>query len=239
MLEAALLVAVAGLAFFVFKIQRKFQWLSGVLVTQADLTRAFSQDRHLERCREYLGVVLQLDPALLPPVGGWGASPDVLLILAEHTLSKKPSLIVEFGSGVSTIVLARCIQLNGSGKLLSFDDDETFAALTVARASRLGLAVEVKATALSTGQYAGEWYAADLPSGIDLLFIDGPPSHIHPETREGAATAFSKLSPGSLIVLDDASRQGERAIAKRWAAAFPHIRFTYLDTDRGVLLGVA
>src|SRR5688572_31116753 len=42
----------------------------------------------------------------LPPMRDWAASPDFLRELASHSLSDRPEVIVECGSGVSTIVLA-------------------------------------------------------------------------------------------------------------------------------------
>jgi hypothetical protein len=57
--------------------------------------------------------------APLPPLRGWAASPDFLLVIAQHALKHKPKVIVECSSGSSTLVLARCCELNGGGHVYS------------------------------------------------------------------------------------------------------------------------
>ena len=63
----------------------------------------------------------------LPPTRGWAASPDFLLALAKHALRVKPEVMVECSSGTSTIVLARCAQINGIGHVYSLEHDEKYA----------------------------------------------------------------------------------------------------------------
>ena len=57
---------------------------------------------------------LRLDRSL-PATRGWAASPDFLILLARHVLARRPHVIVECGSGVSMIVLARCCERNKHG----------------------------------------------------------------------------------------------------------------------------
>jgi hypothetical protein len=50
---------------------------------------------------------------VLPATRGWAASPDLLVVLVDLVISGRPSLVVECGSGASTLWLAwRC---GGSG----------------------------------------------------------------------------------------------------------------------------
>lgn len=236
-----LLAVTGGLLFFVIKIQRKQRWLSTVVATDPHLSRTLEEDRHLDGCLRYLCHLLQLEPKSVPPTGMWAASADTVLLPAEHVLSRKPRLIVEFACGVSTIVLARTLSIAGGGRIVSFEHDRDFAELTTARARRLGLDVDIRPVALLPADrlgHAGMWYDAELPSeDIDLLFVDGPPNSYHPETRGAAASAFGRLSPHGVIVLDDAARDGERAVAARWRSEFPEMTFTYIDGARGALFG--
>lgn len=204
--------------------------------------RASRRERAQTRAR--LAMLLRLDPSLLPPDGGWGAAADFLLLLAEHVLTHRPQLVVEFGSGVSSLVIARCLQLNGSGRLLSFDHHPGFAELTRRRIARIGAAAEVRAVPLGDGApygYSGDWYqVGELPDGIDLVVIDGPPAwrEGQAEARGPAgATAFPRLASGATVILDDAARPGEQAIAQRWRAEFPQISFDYRATEKGTLVG--
>lgn len=66
----------------------------------------------------------------LPLLRGWAASPDFLLIIADHALNSKPETVVECSSGSSTIILARCMQLNKSGHVYSFEHDQFYAQKT-------------------------------------------------------------------------------------------------------------
>lgn len=192
--------------------------------------------------RELLSLV-QLDDRQVPPDGGWVAGADFLLLLARQVLAQKPELVVEFGSGVSTVIIARCLQLNGRGRLLSFDHDEGFAELTRRRLRRGGVAAEVRAAPLRPGLagYGGSWYDhGALPDGIDLLVIDGPQAwrQGQEESRGSAApAAFGKLAPGAIVLLDDAARPGEQRVAARWRIDFPEISFADAETQKGVLIG--
>jgi len=60
--------------------------------------------------------------APVPPTRGWAASPDLLLTIAEVIMKKRPSLIVELGSGVSTLVSAK----SGARKVFFLDNFEEF-----------------------------------------------------------------------------------------------------------------
>ena len=73
--------------------------------------------RQLEALRA-LDAELSLERAL-PPTRGWSASPDFLLLIAQHARDARPRIVVECGSGTSTVVLARCMQLNGAGHVYS------------------------------------------------------------------------------------------------------------------------
>jgi len=58
--------------------------------------------------------------APIPATRGWAGSPDLLLTLAHVVKTFKPKLVVELGSGVSTVVMAKA----GAKKVVSFDGSE-------------------------------------------------------------------------------------------------------------------
>ena len=57
--------------------------------------------------------------AALPPTRGWAASPDLLLTLTSLVRKYKPKLVVELGSGASTIVLSRA----GAVEIVAIEHD--------------------------------------------------------------------------------------------------------------------
>ena len=233
------LVAALVVVLMMVRLWRTLRWVHGAVAT--DLAPMLANARAQAEARAYLATLLQQPPETLPPMGGWAASADFLVILAETVLARRPETVVEFGSGVSTLVAARCLQLNGRGRLLTFDHDAAFAEVTRQRLQRLGLAGEVVAVPLGEppSGYAGRWYdVADLPATIDLLVIDGPPKHNHPETRGGAAALFDRLrGPGAVVLLDDAARPGERAVAELWRERHPALAFAFIGTEKGTLIG--
>ncbi|MGP9536330.1 MULTISPECIES: class I SAM-dependent methyltransferase, partial [unclassified Halomonas] len=67
----------------------------------------------------------------LPPLRGWATSPDVLLRLHAHIMATRPKVIIEFGSGASTLVIADALRQNGVGKLISIEHSDHYGAQTL------------------------------------------------------------------------------------------------------------
>lgn len=180
----------------------------------------------------------------LPPTRGFAGSPDFLRELTHHALSKKPKTIVECSSGVSTLVLARCMQLNGQGMVYSMEHDPEYAQKTRALLQNHGLAgwACVIDAPLGTYRFKGEewpWYSTqNLPHDlqIDMLVIDGPPMNIRPLSRYPAGPIlFPRLAGHGAVFLDDAAREDETEILRFWRAEFPDLRQTDLYCEKGCI----
>ncbi len=178
-----------------------------------------------------LYVELNLERAL-PPTRGWAASPDFLLLIARHARDAGPRTIVECGSGTSTVVLARCMQLNEAGHVYSLEHESEFAATTAAELARHGLSdwATVIHAPLRPHDLSGQswpWYSHEaLPNGkIDMLIIDGPPEPVAPLARYPAGSIlFPRLSAGATVFLDDSDRDDEKRIIERWIQEFPGLQ---------------
>ena len=123
----------------------------------------------------------------LPPLRDWAARPDLLLELTHHIQAEQPKVIVECGSGSSTVVLARCVEMNGIGHVYSLEDSSRARHKTRQELARHQLAsfATVFTAPLRRYDINGEewfWYSFEaLPQNkIDLLVIDGPPGHTAP-----------------------------------------------------------
>lgn len=178
----------------------------------------------------------------LPPTRGWAASPDFLRELAQHALQEKPHTVVECSSGTSTLILARCMQLNGFGKVYSLEHEPEFAQKTRTNLEKHGLSewASVLDAPLCPHQIKGEtwpWYAEEvLPEGckIDMLAIDGPPMHTRSLARYPAGPVlFPRLANNAAVFLDDAAREDEQAIMNLWRAEFPELRRTSRACEKG------
>lgn len=59
----------------------------------------------------------------LPIGGGWVLSGDAATLLARQALSRNSNVILELGSGVSTLILGQILRNKGQGRLRSIDHD--------------------------------------------------------------------------------------------------------------------
>jgi len=81
--------------------------------------------RQTEAFIQLLTNLLQFKSAI-PPTRSWAASPDLLLFISETVKKNRPTLVVELGSGVSTLVTAK----SGARKVISIDNSEEFGGKT-------------------------------------------------------------------------------------------------------------
>jgi len=176
--------------------------------------------------------------APIPSTRSWAASPDVLLTLLETARTSSPRNILDLGSGMSTLVLAKSAP---QGLVISIDNSAEYAHKTQQMLATHGVTnVDVRVAPLVPHTSGVEWYdlsqLADL-SDIDLLFIDGPPGSKNDRARHPAlAECLSKLSPRAIIVIDDAGRDGERNLAEEFAKALPSHTLEFLPHEKGTAL---
>jgi predicted O-methyltransferase YrrM len=176
----------------------------------------------------------------LPVDPDWSAAPDFLEIIVGHALSARPSTIVECSSGLTTLMLARCCQMNGAGQVLSLENGAEFAANTRRELARYGLEryASVIDAPLVDYVFAGQayqWYdlAGLTIRSIDMLVIDGPPGFIQRHSRYPAMPLLhDRLADDCMVFLDDAARLDEREVVIQWQAELP-VAQRFVETERG------
>jgi hypothetical protein len=243
-----LLVCVALLALLAYVAHkvRRIHLASSAVLEEASTARReaaalFDQLHALSSLERLLAL-----PQSLPPMRGWAASPDLLLHLTQLLRERQPLCVVECSSGVSTVVAARCMELNGRGHVYSLEHDPVYAAKTISLLQRYGLTdwatvvlAPLQPVEGASAPDATEWYShqalpADIPP-IEVLVVDGPPAGGNSTARY---PALGKLAPRMAadvtVLLDDADRLGERAVVDRWLAEHPGLRLERLAAEKGL-----
>lgn len=177
----------------------------------------------------------------LPYTRNWSAGPDFLQIIVDHCLEFRPSVVLECGSGLSTLMLARCCQLNQQGHVYSLEDSGEYAEHTREYLDRYDLRAQASVlhAPLQNQSVNGEnydWYTLEkVPDRrIDMLVIDGPSGFIQKNSRYPAIPMlFDNFARHCVAFLDDAARGDEKEIVELWKKAYPAIGHEYVDTERG------
>lgn len=193
-----------------------------------------------------LQLLEQVEPrAPLPPAGGWAVEPSTLLRLVRLVADTRPSLVVECGSGTSTVWLAYAVQALGAGRVVALEHDERFAERTKQLLDEHGLdsVAEVRLAPLSELKLGDEvflWYdlaAVDDLDQIDVLLVDGPPQASGSRARYPALPVLgSKLANGARVVFDDADRPAEREAVETWLAENPSLKRDGIEGERSAFL---
>jgi predicted O-methyltransferase YrrM len=240
----AILISLLVLVAVIYQIRiirRVNEKLNKLVATEKDSRRSAKDveksNRENYRQSEYylqLITLLQLQ-APIPATRNWAASPDVLLTLLNLARTTNPQVILDLGSGMSTLVLAKSAP---GAKVVSIDNSPEFAEKTKKILENHAITnAEVRVAPLTPHTSGVDWYdlsrLSDV-SNIDLLFIDGPPGSKNPMARHPAiAECIAKLSPKAVIVIDDAGREGERAMALDFAAALPTHSLEFVSHEKG------
>lgn len=176
--------------------------------------------------------------------GGWAMCLDALAAVVSLLAERSPELVVELGSGVSTVVLGCALRKLGRGRLVSFEHEPPYFDATSRSIAlhRLGDVVSVCHAPLVPGVHGVSWYDPDrvrsrIGGPIDVLLVDGPPGPIHPDVRAPALPVLhDRLSESAIILLDDAFRAAEQRVLERWTSEFG-LEFAIQRTEKGLAVG--
>jgi predicted O-methyltransferase YrrM len=196
----------------------------------------FTGYRQLEAMVDLRALIRPRAP--LPPLRGWALSPDALRLIVHEILVRHPQLIVECGSGSSSVWLGYTVQQFGGGRVVALEHDERYAQVSADLLQAHGLedVVEIRHAPLAPwdgGTGPQPWYdlrAIEDLDKIGLVLVDGPPSVVAEGARYPALPLLlPKCADQALIVLDDVVRAQENAVSDRWLAEHPELRRTIHD----------
>jgi len=180
----------------------------------------------------------------LPRMRDFAAGPELMRFLCEEAASRGGARVLECGSGTTTVVLAYVMRSLGAGHIMALEHDPHYAAQTRREIETRGLGewatiVDAPLTAVNLDGEVWRWYdTTALPDGqVEMLLVDGPPAATGPQARYPALPVLAgRLTKEALVVLDDANRPDERAIAARWSTEFDEFQHERLAHDRGTVL---
>ncbi|HEY9627604.1 MAG TPA: class I SAM-dependent methyltransferase [Coleofasciculaceae cyanobacterium] len=182
----------------------------------------------------------------LPLMREWAISPDMAALIIALVHERKPKQVVEVSSGISTLMVAYCLQQIGEGSVISLEHEAQFADASREQVGRHGLqniakVIHAPLVPVTIGDQTWQWYdiaphQAILHS-IDLLIIDGPPGDLQYQSRYPALPQlFDALSADAVVVLDDGDRADEQAIVARWQQEFPGIQVQRIANEKGAFV---
>ncbi|APD95389.1 hypothetical protein BM523_16090 [Alteromonas mediterranea] len=187
---------------------------------------------------------------------GWTIAPDLAFRLVNDYSQYKFDGIVEFGSGLSTCLLAKLSISNGC-KLFSFEHDKTYLDKTATLLKSLKLESEVnlihgKLKNLCYESLNYKFYtclanlkkmAKSLSAGSRvLILVDGPPGRTNIKARFPALPLVLECFPDSIIhiYLDDYNRLHEQEIIADWESILikENIKFEkeVIDLKKGLCI---
>jgi hypothetical protein len=159
--------------------------------------------------------------------GGWALDLGVLRFLAALVRRMAPRHVMEFGSGVSSVLFKRVMaEVRGRSALSSIDHDPVYGRVAADRChaepvDRVRIRFQIAPLVVR------DFGAGDVPcyhlrtdrlasrKPADLVLIDGPPDVLG--GREGVLyQAMERVRTGTLVLLDDAGRPGERRCLALW-----------------------
>lgn len=179
-------------------------------------------------------------------LGGWSIDTFLGRYLIQHLLEHRPKCIVELGSGSSTIIISRALQIMGEKKTvhIAVDHESKYLDLTRASAQLNGVSEGIEFLHCPLERYESLdklWYGGLAERlgdrKIDLLVIDGPPGPLQPMSRYPALPLLQPyMSEHCTVILDDAERDEEQEIARRWVQENPAFNLTFTSEGHGLAI---
>lgn len=164
-------------------------------------------------------------------LGTWSLGARSIAFVMSSLAEERPAVIIEFGSGASTVCIARlAAQMDPSPTVISIEQDEEQVARTRSLLKRLPPSdlnihlihaplVRAEHPGRQTSRYAipkGALEHALGGSPVGMVLVDGPAAE-DGARYETIPLVRHHLTPGALVLLDDALRDGELEVARRWA----------------------
>ncbi|MFC2085573.1 class I SAM-dependent methyltransferase [Bacteroidota bacterium] len=181
----------------------------------------------------------------LPLLDGWAVSPDFANLICYMIYERKPEVVVELGSGVSSLIIALCLKKIGKGKLVTVEQSKEYFSITGKYFKLYDLESNAKiihapVQKIDINNDSWSWYSITknmFPGKIDFLIVDGPSGDLQKMARYPALPFLKdRLSDDPIVILDDGSREDEQEIVKRWSAEYPDYGTEFIENEKGAFI---
>ena len=189
---------------------------------------------------------------------GWPISSDIALFLIKLLVSEEYDLVVELGSGTSTVIMAKALKLGSAhgeprrsvGKrITSFEHSAQYLEKTLAILTEVGCEEfvdlvhspleELSICNADYLYYSCEKKLGDIASSLVgqkskiLVFIDGPPAATCEHARFPVMPVILRHFAGHELhfLLDDFNRAEEKAVVKMWEQLLREQSFSYTKEE--------
>jgi len=154
--------------------------------------------------------------------------------LDSWCINNRPRAILEFGSGVSTLHIARyCIESDDPVVFTSVEHHPEYYIKTY-RTLKTTYPQDDPVGLRHCGIRDG-WYDIDPVTGWDLIVIDGPPESIGREQTSERLQGFLEAGKQTTILVDDAKRPTEDRLVREWFSVDRRVRLEEIvSTPRGL-----
>lgn len=214
----------------------------------AILTAAFGRRRWTAADGHALTQMMPLGSRYLPWTSG-AMRPSGLSMVLNDLALRDNRRVLECGSGISTIMIARYLRQR-QGKLVSLEHDPRWAQAVIKELETEGLndlasVVEAPLETHPEARDSSLWYSPSAVASavaslgeIDMLLVDGPPAFQGDAWARYPAYLALKahLSHDATVVLDDIERPAERKILRNWEQLGP-INFELYFEPGGIGIG--
>ena len=180
------------------------------------------------------------------PFSNMSLRPYVLAFLMNEIIVNERRSVIEFGAGVSTIMMARLAKMNNIHlDIVSVEENESWLNIIKGIIDKEGLSANIHLIHVSLEKKVlqgseNHWYQMDVlktkldpNKTFDLVLIDGPTAFYEQiALSRYFALPFIKetLRENHVIFLDDANRNGEHQIMQLWKQEFGKQFKTYAET---------
>ncbi len=204
---------------------RVHRWfLSGLIQKLIERDRALQREAQGKLAQEgVLGTIRSFERAR----PGESFQPDFvdLYYLYSHIRAHRPATVLEFGSGVSTAVMAHALARNGQGRLFSLEASEDWAKSSsnslpsdLKRYATVEYRPPVAVNILGQATYCFEAPPVD---SADLIYVDGA-AHEKASFQGAENLEYLVLRPDTCIYLDHRLKAVEFYFKRRTAEADLH-----------------